>query len=135
MKLFPARSKLSLAQRPRTTQSRAATAAVFQGILASIAMLFALLLPLASAQALSTSAKQAIIIDVETGTILFEKASLEQMAPSSMTKIMTALLVFDHLEAGRISLDTKFKVSRKAWAKKGSKCSSKKQRLFRLNSF
>lgn len=88
----------------------------------SLLIAFALLLALTgAAQAITTSALQAIVLDAETGTVLFEKSADEHMAPSSMTKIMTALIVFDKLNEGTIDLDTRFKVSRKAWAKGGSK--------------
>ncbi len=71
--------------------------------------------------AISTKAKQAIIIDYNTGSILFEKNADEQMPTSSMSKVMTMYLVFDALKKGDISLDDTFIVSEKAWRKGGSK--------------
>jgi D-alanyl-D-alanine carboxypeptidase (penicillin-binding protein 5/6) len=68
-----------------------------------------------------TSAKQAVLIDFDTGAVLFEKAADTTMFPASMTKIMTALLVFDRLRDGSFKLDTKLPVSEKAWRMGGSK--------------
>lgn len=71
--------------------------------------------------ALSTVAKEAIVVDMGTGTVLFEKNPDNQMAPSSMTKIMTAYVAFNQVQAGVVSLGTQCKISKKAWAKGGSK--------------
>lgn len=73
------------------------------------------------ALAFETPAKQAIIIDYETGTILFEKNAAERMPTSSMSKVMTMYMVFDAIKKGEIALDSTFKVSEKAWRKGGSK--------------
>jgi serine-type D-Ala-D-Ala carboxypeptidase (penicillin-binding protein 5/6) len=71
--------------------------------------------------ALSTVAKEAIVLDMGTGTVLFEKNPDNRMAPSSMTKIMTAYVAFNQVQAGVVSLGTQCKISKKAWAKGGSK--------------
>lgn len=68
-----------------------------------------------------TTAKQAILIDFDTGAILYEKNADTTMFPASMTKIMTALLAFDELRAGRLQLDGSMPVSETAWRKGGSK--------------
>ncbi len=80
-----------------------------------------LLSPAAFADGFETSAKQAIVIDYESGAILFEKNADERMSPSSMSKVMTMYLVFDALKKGDLDLEDKFLVSEKAWSKKGSK--------------
>lgn len=67
------------------------------------------------------NAKQAILVDLETGQVLFEKNADEKMPTSSMSKIMTVYMIFEALEDGRIALDDKFRVSKKAHAKGGSK--------------
>lgn len=89
------------------------------------AILLLLSLPaMASAQsleALDTQAEQAILVDFETGTILMEKNADVRMYPASMTKLMTAYLVFERLQNGTLSLDDTFPVSEKAWRKGGSK--------------
>lgn len=68
-----------------------------------------------------TTARQAILIDFDTGAVLFEKDPDSSMFPASMSKIMTSLLVFDELRAGRLEMDSTFRVSEKAWRKGGSK--------------
>jgi len=73
------------------------------------------------AAAFETSATEAIVIDVETGAVLFEKDADKLTPPSSMTKIMTMYLVFERLKDGSLSLDDKLRVSEKAWRKGGSK--------------
>lgn len=75
----------------------------------------------ASAYDFATKAKQAIAIDVETGTILFEKNADEKMPTSSMSKVMTIYMVFDALQRGQLRLDDTLEVSEKAWKKGGSK--------------
>lgn len=74
-----------------------------------------------SASALETSARQAILLDMNTDTVLFEKNADQAMQPSSMSKMMTVFLAFERLKDGRLSLDDSFQVSEKAWRKKGSK--------------
>ncbi len=68
---------------------------------------------------LETDAKQAIIIDHDTGIVLFEKDARRPMPPASMTKIMTAYMVFDALERGDIQEDTLLTVSEEAWRRGG----------------
>lgn len=77
--------------------------------------------PDAGPQSLQTTARQAIIVDYQTGTVLFEKNADERMAPSSMSKIMTTYMVFKEIKEGRLSLDDEFTVSEKAWRIQGSK--------------
>ena len=71
--------------------------------------------------ALETTAKQVILVDYDTGNILFEKNADERMFPSSMSKIMTIYNVFQALKDGSLQLKDNFRVSRKAWKKGGSK--------------
>ena len=78
-------------------------------------------LPISSATARDTPARQAILIDVATGTVLFSKNADERMPPASMSKLMTAYMVFERLADGRLSLDDEFPVSERAWRKGGSK--------------
>ena len=73
------------------------------------------------ARALETSAKQAVLLDFETGVELYSKNADEMMPPASMTKMMTVYLLFERLAEGRLSLDDELLVSRKAWKKGGSK--------------
>ena len=73
------------------------------------------------AHTFETSAKQAILFDYETKSIIYEKNSDELMSPSSMSKIMTIYYLFKKIKDGEINLSDKFKVSKKAWKKGGSK--------------
>ncbi len=67
-----------------------------------------------------TLAPQAIIMDYETGVVLYEKNARKAVPPASMTKIMTAELVFDRIREGALSKDTLFSVSEEAWRRGGS---------------
>jgi D-alanyl-D-alanine carboxypeptidase (penicillin-binding protein 5/6) len=68
-----------------------------------------------------TLARQAVIIDFDTGATLLEKNAEERMPPSSMSKLMTMYVVFDMLKAGRLQLDQQLPVSERAWRMGGSK--------------
>ena len=68
-----------------------------------------------------TLAREAILIDTSTNTVLFDKDADLPMPPASMSKIMTAFMVFEKLSEGSLSLDDTFTVSEKAWRKGGSK--------------
>jgi len=68
-----------------------------------------------------TRAKQAILIDTSTNTILLEKNADEIMPTSSMSKVMTLYVVFNALKQGYIKLEDSFNVSEKAWKMEGSR--------------
>ncbi len=87
-------------------------------LLSAIAFIAA---PAANAQGFDTPAKQALLLDYQTGATLLSKNADERMYPSSMTKMMTAHLLFEKLRDGSLSLDDTFPVSEKAWRKGGSK--------------
>ena len=86
-----------------------------------VAILIAIAPLNALAASIDTAAKQAIVFDVETGTVLLEKNPDQQMPTSSMSKVLTAYLIFDALKAGTLNPDDTFTVSEKAWRKGGSK--------------
>jgi D-alanyl-D-alanine carboxypeptidase (penicillin-binding protein 5/6) len=88
--------------------------------LCSLSLSLLLALP-AHASLMYTSAKQAYVMDDETGTVLLNKDGDQEMIPSSMTKLMTLYLIFDQIEKGKIHLDDMFPVSEKAWKIQGSK--------------
>ena len=79
--------------------------------------------PAAPANPLSpeTTARQLIIADIASGTILLEKNADERMPPSSMSKIMTAYVVFEALRRGDLRLEDTLPVSERAWRMQGSK--------------
>ena len=87
-------------------------------------LLAVLLLPLTavSVQAadLAETAPSAILIEQSTGTVLFEKNDHEKLAPASVTKVMTLLLVMEALDEGRIGWDDMVTASEAAAAKGGS---------------
>ena len=68
-----------------------------------------------------TAAKFAVILDHTTGATLLDKDADASMVPSSMTKLMTAYIVYGMLKAGRLKLDQELPVSEKAWRMQGSK--------------
>lgn len=70
--------------------------------------------------ALETGARSAMVIDYDTGTVLLAKNADTPLPPASMSKLMTLNMVFEALEAGRITLDEKFAVSQTAMAVRGS---------------
>jgi D-alanyl-D-alanine carboxypeptidase (penicillin-binding protein 5/6) len=86
-----------------------------------ILIAFAIIALPSSSWAKDTIAKQAIIIDFETGQKLLSKNADQHMPTSSMSKVMTMYMIFDAIKDGIITMDTKFKVSEKAWGKGGSK--------------
>jgi serine-type D-Ala-D-Ala carboxypeptidase (penicillin-binding protein 5/6) len=83
--------------------------------------LLILLTAAARADAFETPAKAALLLDLETDQVLFAKNPDEPRPTASLSKLMTAFMVFERLEDGRISLDDTFPVSEKAWRKGGSK--------------
>ena len=72
-------------------------------------------------EAIETSAKQAILYDYETNSVILEKNIDELMSPSSMSKIMTIYYLFKKIKDGELTMDDEFEVSKKAWKKGGSK--------------
>jgi serine-type D-Ala-D-Ala carboxypeptidase (penicillin-binding protein 5/6) len=92
---------------------------VVRGILLAVALTGAGASLPALAQVIDTPAEYAVIMDHETGQILFSKRGDELMTPASMTKMMTAFVVFELIERGEISLTDKFTVSEDAWRRGG----------------
>ncbi len=67
------------------------------------------------------AAKSFLLIDANSGRILAEKNIDKKVEPASITKLMTAYVVYKELEAGRLDLQEKVTISKKAWRMKGSK--------------
>jgi D-alanyl-D-alanine carboxypeptidase (penicillin-binding protein 5/6) len=65
-------------------------------------------------------APHALLVEAETGSILFEKAADDLVAPASLAKLMTINVVFDQLQLGNFSLDDEFVISVNAWRKGGA---------------
>ena len=74
----------------------------------------------ARAQAFQTSVPHAILVDADTGSILFEKGADDLVTPASTVKIMTAEIVFHEIAEGRLKLDEEFTVSEYAWRTGGA---------------
>jgi serine-type D-Ala-D-Ala carboxypeptidase (penicillin-binding protein 5/6) len=70
---------------------------------------------------IGTLARQAFMVDPQTSTVLLFKDADKPMPPSSMAKEMTIYILFEELTAGRIKLDTKFRVSERARNMGGSR--------------
>ena len=91
------------------------------GILLICFSLLAGLLPCrVSALELNVAAKSAVLMDVATGTILYEQNPQEALAPASVTKVMTMLLIMEAIDSGKISWDDTVTASEAAAAKGGS---------------
>ena len=71
--------------------------------------------------AMNTSAEHAILMDADTGQVLWEKDGFAPMPPASMSKLMTLELLFQRLKDGRVKLTDTFSVSEAAWRTGGSK--------------
>jgi serine-type D-Ala-D-Ala carboxypeptidase (penicillin-binding protein 5/6) len=67
-----------------------------------------------------TSAPIALLMDAETGSVLFEKNPDQPIAPSSMAKLMTAEVVFNEIKEGRLKLDDEFNISEDTWRRGGA---------------
>lgn len=86
-----------------------------------IILLLILIIPVTvKAEELDLTAKASILIEASTGEILSEKNSDEKLAPASMTKIMTMLLIMESLEKNEYSLEDKVNISTNAASMGGS---------------
>ena len=74
----------------------------------------------AQAVELELAGKSAVLMDVNTGTILYESNPHEKLAPASVTKIMTMLLIMEAVDSGKIALTDMVTASEAAAAKGGS---------------
>lgn len=72
------------------------------------------------AQPFQTSAPQAILIDADTNTVLFEKGADDYVTPASTVKILTAEMIFHELTEGRLRLGDEMQVSEYAWRNGGA---------------
>ncbi len=75
----------------------------------------------ADAPLIQTAAKNAIVIDQATGTVLYEKDPDARIPTASMSKVMTAYVVHDVMKQGKLKPDDMLPVSQKAWSTQGSK--------------
>ncbi|MBQ5902392.1 MAG: D-alanyl-D-alanine carboxypeptidase, partial [Clostridia bacterium] len=71
-------------------------------------------------EAMEINAKSAILIEPESGTVLYELNADERLAPASITKIMSLLLIMEAIDTGRITLETVITASEHACSMGGS---------------
>ena len=90
------------------------------GILLALCLLLSWLPVGAQAAPLEVSGKSALLMDITTGTVLFEQNPHEKLAPASVTKVMTMLLIMEAIDEGRISWNDTVTASEAAAAKGGS---------------
>ena len=88
------------------------------GMMLVLVMAFGVL-PL-GVQAADVPGKSAVLMDVATGTVFYEHNPHEPLAPASVTKVMTMLLIMEAIDSGRIGWDDSVTASETAAAKGGS---------------
>ena len=89
-------------------------------IFVCISLLLGILPFSANAANLEIEAKSALLMDVATGTVLYEQNSHESLAPASVTKVMTMLLIMEAIDSGKIGWSDMVTASEEAAAKGGS---------------
>ncbi len=89
-----------------------------------ITLLFFLSHPARAFSEIATRASYAVLMDLKTGTVLFERNADTLMPPASMTKIATIALLFDAIRSGQIRLQDQFFVSKNAVNKGGERSGS-----------
>lgn len=89
-------------------------------ILALLAITVVLLPFQGRAADLQTPGKSAVLMDVATGTVLYESNSHERLAPASVTKVMTLLLIMEAIDSGKLVWEDQVTASEAASAKGGS---------------
>ncbi|TCD13157.1 D-alanyl-D-alanine carboxypeptidase family protein [Oricola cellulosilytica] len=73
-----------------------------------------------NAQLFETRAQQAVLLDANTGTVLYTKNADDTVPPASLAKMMTMEVVFNALKSGRLNMDDEFLVSEYAWRTGGA---------------
>lgn len=94
-------------------------AAVQAVVLVAISLCLAVQARPARAQAFQSLAPYALLLDSASGTVLYEKAADELMVPASLAKLATALVAFEEIAQGRLTLDSEIGISENAWRKGG----------------
>ena len=89
-------------------------------VLAAVLVMLQTLIPAGQAAELKVEGKSALLMDVATGTVLYESNAHEKLAPASVTKVMTMLLIMEAVDSGKISLEDTVTASETAAAKGGS---------------
>ena len=92
----------------------------FGWIMVVAALVVSMLALPAQAADLDLKGKSALLMDVATGSILYESNAHEPLSPASVTKVMTMLLIMEAIDSGKISWDDMVTASETAAAKRGS---------------
>ncbi|ACA20543.1 Serine-type D-Ala-D-Ala carboxypeptidase [Methylobacterium sp. 4-46] len=74
----------------------------------------------ARAQGFQSQAPHAILLDADSGSVLYEKNADEPFSPASMAKLMTVEVIFDEMRKGRLNQDSEFPISENAWKHGGA---------------
>ncbi|NJO53728.1 MAG: D-alanyl-D-alanine carboxypeptidase [Bacteroidales bacterium] len=93
------------------------------GLIRAIFLVAAVLTSVRAASAADvyqTSVPYAILVDYDSGSVLFEKAADVPVPPASLTKMMTMAVVFQAIQDGKISVDDEFVISEHAWRHGGA---------------
>ena len=85
-----------------------------------LAMVLALTAPVLAQAEFDTQARFAILMDEDSGTVIFQKDADLPMEPASMAKLMTIAVVFNEIRSGRLSMEDQFFVSEHAWRTGGA---------------
>lgn len=93
---------------------------LFNRLLQSVTILILLFATIAKAE-ITTTSRAAILMEAQTGRILFEKNADLSIPPASMSKMMTIYIIFDALKKGEIKLTDTFHISKNARAQIGSR--------------
>ena len=86
----------------------------------AICLLFCLLPVRVGAVDMQIAGKSALLMDIATGTVLYEQNAHEKLAPASVTKVMTMLLIMEAIDSGKIGWNDTVTASETAAAKGGS---------------
>ncbi len=89
------------------------------GLLSLFALVF-MLTGAAVAQGFQTKAKQALVMDYDSGSVLFQKDADQPMPPASMAKLMTMEVVFNAIQSGQLNFESTFLISQDVWRRGGA---------------
>lgn len=94
--------------------------AMLRRLLGGLLLILALVPCAGYTQSFQSPAPFSILLDSESGAVLYEKAADELMVPASMAKLATVLVAFQDMAAGRLTPDSEIGISENAWRKGGA---------------
>lgn len=89
-------------------------------IILVIIFLFSIFIKLVNAEELAMNSESAILLEVSTGKVIYEKNADKKLAPASMTKVMSMLLIMEAIDSGKLSFDDEVVISENASSMGGS---------------